>query len=91
MVELRRYHTKNVWAAWQQLVEAQILPLMDEIRVSGAYSARGQEMIRQIKTIIGPWSVPRPWPLIKKGRKEATRDVLRLPAVISKNDQAATA
>lgn len=97
IAELRRFHTNNIRNAWQQLTDGQILPQMEEIREAGAYSSRGREMIRRIKAIIGPWSIPRPWPLEKKERKrrrttvEATRHVRRLPAVSRQNDQAATA
>jgi hypothetical protein len=62
IVELRRYHTENIRRAWERVVDAEILPLMAMIREEKVYRAPWRDLIKQVKAIVVPWSIPKPWP-----------------------------
>jgi hypothetical protein len=69
LVQLRRFYTPNIWHAWERVVESEILPLMKEIRETLPGTRRGREIIRKVKAVVAPWSIPRPWPAVRTKRK----------------------
>lgn len=80
VVELRRFHTKNVQRAWQSVVEGEILPLMAEIREKQICTAPRRDLVMRVKTLLSPWSISRPWPSPRMERKSAMKAVLRAPS-----------
>jgi hypothetical protein len=79
VAELRRFHTKNVWCVWERVVDGEIIPLMAKIKEERIYRAPWRELVRQVKTLLAPWSIPRQWPMKRVERTGATRVVLRAP------------
>jgi hypothetical protein len=72
IAELRRYHTRNIRHAWERVVDAEILPLMAMIQEERVYTTPWRELIKQVKAVVAPWSIPRPWPVGRMHRKNAT-------------------
>jgi hypothetical protein len=70
IVETKSHYTMEGVHAWKAVIQKQIRPMMERIKQAGGpATVEGRALIAEVKGLIEPWVIIRPWPPIKQRNK----------------------